>query len=536
MSRLHGPLITNASDWLSDRNWYGHGQQLADPRAHQRAKAEAQRLNLRMKRHLEDGEPANDRVVVWALARPAYREFQGDLQQEPAPSIARLYPSGFVAEKVVPRLRHADLQVTSVGHTSLSFETTVGRLRSLFGARLEVATQPVFYGADRVVHWPYLRFASPARLPRQLDEVLQEIGLPCPPTFARATPPGVGYTHLALPKELAECVQAFSGVYRGEGVKVALIDTGVFLDHEYFRTEASQISVTLAGDAMFARLDEWGHGTALTAAVSAVAPDAELTMVKLPMEAQDIALRWHTTDALRHVLQHNKPDIVICAWGLSENHPDLPKDLGPEMKAASIADNVVFVCAAGNCRDHLHPANLNEVIAVGGAYRDSGQIVASNFTSSFTSQVTQKSCPDLAGPSGDAPLGICVMAPTGRVSFFDVLQYHEGQKYPHGDETLPGDGWCGIGGSSIAAAVVGGVAALVRSASPALSAAEVKEILLTTAERVTKGINADGDRPPKATGAGFVNAKDAVEEALRRRPKFDFHIDPEKPFGLPVRK
>jgi subtilisin family serine protease len=491
-----------------------------------------------MQGRLQNRELDDELVTVWALARPATVDFEGDLSQQSATSLARLYPPGYVEFEVARQVRANDLRILTTGRASLSFETTVGLLGSLFSARLEVATQPVFYGSDRVVQWAYLRFAIPPRLPRTLKRVLFEVGLPCPPTFARANPPQVAYHHLVLPHDLARCVHADSVSYHGAGVKVAIIDTGVFLDHEYFRSHPYQISTLLEPDATFDRLDEWGHGTALAAAVLAVAPQAELTMVKLPMERQDIGLRNHVTDALRHTLQQIKPDVVVCAWGFSENHPNLPKDLDSEIKAAIADDQVNFVCATGNGRSHFFPANLPEVIAVGGAHRHSTGIAASNFTSSFTSQVTGKPCPDIAGPSGDGTLGIYAMAPTGRVSFFDVLQYHEGLSYPHGDETQPGDGWCGIGGSSIAAAVVGGVVALIRSADPGATPAEVKSTLMATAESVRGGMSADGELSPKATGAGFVNARDAMQETLSRklqRPAAGVSVDPNRPFGLPVR-
>jgi hypothetical protein len=90
----------------------------------------------------------------------------------------------------------------------------------------------------------------------------------------------------------------------------------------------------------------------------------------------------------------------------------------------------------------------------------------------------------------------------------------------------------GMGGTSAAAPMVAGVCALVRSANPALSAAEVKRIIATSAKRDAVDFSVDDQLPNdrRVSGAfdpqterspwfgyGIVSAADAVRMALETR-------------------
>jgi serine protease AprX len=92
-----------------------------------------------------------------------------------------------------------------------------------------------------------------------------------------------------------------------------------------------------------------------------------------------------------------------------------------------------------------------------------------------------------------------------------------------GDPLSQGDQYHHINGTSMSCPTVAGVAALVRSANPTLSADQVRELLMDTAEHKTQG----GKQPPSASdpfdvdpnyhpswGWGEVDAYAAVKEAL----------------------
>lgn len=368
------------------------------------AAAEGQRLYEQWNRRLNSGELENAPVTAYALARPGLADL-ADVMAAGGALLAELYADPRHVAGLAEALAGLDVRPVLRGLTSVTFETTVGRLRTLFGASLEIGVQPVIATALGVVWQPFLRFARP--------------------------------------------------------------------------------------------------------------------VVEMPLTSQALGLRRYAADAIIAAMQPQPaPGVVVCAWGVDERG-QLPPRWRTEILAQSAQHDTLFVCAAGNGGSHLHPADLDEVLAVGGAFQDAnGDYNASDFTSSFTSS-SGRHCPDIAGPSGPNPLGIYLMAPTDDVSYFDVLQHGRGLTYPDGDETAPGDSWCGLGGSSVAAAVVGAVAAIIRGAHPGLTAAGTKDILMRTAADIPFGQSADRHSPrpaggpePWAGGMGMVNCHAALCEAL----------------------
>jgi subtilisin family serine protease len=72
---------------------------------------------------------------------------------------------------------------------------------------------------------------------------------------------------------------------------------------------------------------------------------------------------------------------------------------------------------------------------------------------------------------------------------------------------LPSD-YASFQGTSMASPHVAGVAALIRSANPELTSAEVKEIMRNTA------VELDGENGQNQLGSGLIDAKAAVEAAM----------------------
>ncbi|MBN1207232.1 MAG: S8 family serine peptidase [Myxococcaceae bacterium] len=101
--------------------------------------------------------------------------------------------------------------------------------------------------------------------------------------------------------------------------------------------------------------------------------------------------------------------------------------------------------------------------------------------------------------------------PTASVSFADG-QAIKGLKGKDGKVRLVGVDYARLSGTSMATPHVSGVAALVWSARPSLTAAEVKEILLQTAE------DHGEPGPDNIYGRGLVQAKAALDELRQRYP------------------
>lgn len=92
--------------------------------------------------------------------------------------------------------------------------------------------------------------------------------------------------------------------------------------------------------------------------------------------------------------------------------------------------------------------------------------------------------------------------------------------------TVPGDKYRNLQGTSMAAPVASGIAALIRSYFPELTAAEVKEILKKSVVRVPGKVSLPGDESAKmvklkkiSVSGGVVNAYHAIELAIRQSEK-----------------
>ncbi|MDX6464642.1 MAG: hypothetical protein QOE55_8339, partial [Acidobacteriaceae bacterium] len=137
---------------------------------------------------------------------------------------------------------------------------------------------------------------------------------------------------------------------------------------------------------------------------------------------------------------------------------------------------------------------------------------ASGFASSI---FPGRNVPDLCGLVGMLPKAIYIMFPLQPNDQIDVG--NAGGTHPNGDETNNNDGWAAFSGTSAAAPQLAGVSALIKQACPALTPAQVKDILIKSARDVTTGTcnpatggNAATVGPDLATGAGLADAQKAV--------------------------
>ena len=157
------------------------------------------------------------------------------------------------------------------------------------------------------------------------------------------------------------------------------------------------------------------------------------------------------------------------------------------------------------------------MIAVGGVFKPkSGPLRASEFASAFTSRVYQgRKVPDCCGLCGNGERADYIMLPVPAGSDHDV-------DFGVFDGTTKHDGWARFSGTSAAAPQVAAVCALMLEKNPALTPAQLKNLLKASAIDVEHGRAAkmDGDDglaatvgSDRATGAGLVDAKAAVDMA-----------------------
>ncbi len=286
---------------------------------------------------------------------------------------------------------------------------------------------------------------------------------------------------------------------KGKGVVVAAIDTGVFGDHEQLRGRMLPDGRGWL-DPVEGRQDPYdnhGHGTSvLSLAVGAntagktigVAPEAEWAVAL--GNWNNFYSRSRMTRAADWVLRTVRPDVVINAW--SDSHGECNSFDLPFINAWKAAGMFV-VFPAGNAGpspgSDESPANLAGTVPHGGPVFSTGGLDRSeNGVQVFThSSRGPNSCggqpfPTLSAPGADLPFA-----------------------YP------PTADHYGTGnGTSLAAGLVGGAAALLIEADPDLTPEELEEILIRTAR----------DLPPAGrdpdTGAGILDLAAALD-AVRSR-------------------
>jgi len=295
--------------------------------------------------------------------------------------------------------------------------------------------------------------------------------------------------------------------YRGQGVTIVVIDTGVNGDLPEFRTKRRDVRVTMPGGNHW--IDPMGHGT-MAAAIACgvrghgarydgVAPDAELVPVRVPVDHRqsfdDVWLPYIYGDLLR--LQRDKVisgRIVIshsiAVEGCEATYADHERDGVVAAVRRCIDAGMVFVFAAGN--NHIRCAHAatadapstiwalssyDPIISVGTVdWTDSNQTAGRDHASSSRGKgewASATSKPDVVAPTyGDVRYGN------------DYSDRH----------------WWGTSG---AAAQVAGLAALMLSKNPSLSPADVQAI-----------ITANTTPLPKASrlcvGSGLINCEQAV--------------------------
>lgn len=270
---------------------------------------------------------------------------------------------------------------------------------------------------------------------------------------------------------------------RGAGVTVAVIDTGVdgsVPDLAGAVVGGTDLSGLGSADGQTPVGDESWHGTAVAELIAGrgtggsngvmgVAPEASILTVSVELGEGAVGSDGQIADAVRWAVDHGA-DVINLS--LTRNSLDWPQSWDDAFSYAFDHD-VVIVAAAGNrgtgTEEVGAPATIPGVVAVAGVDRDG------TASQDASSQGTT----------------IAVSAPSERLIAVD----------PDGSPRV----WSGTSG---AAPIVSGLAALVRSAHPELDADDVVNRLIATADP-------KGDPVPGPIyGYGLIDAAAAVTAAV----------------------
>ena len=287
----------------------------------------------------------------------------------------------------------------------------------------------------------------------------------------------------------------------GSGVTVALLDTGVSQVDDLGRRVDARIDFTPGG----AGEDQYGHGTHLAGVIAGngsdsggkwrgVAPAAHLISIKVAgadgstdVSVVIAALQWVVT----HRDQYNIR-VLNVAFGTDGDQPYALDPLDAAVERAWAAGITVVVSAGNRGSDAgtiNKPGDDPYVITVGAADLNGTSDRSDDRVAPFSSRgPTQDGFekPDLVAP------GISIVSTRSVGSTIDQ---------GHPDAVVDANYFKGTG-TSQAAAVVSGVAALMYDVNPSLKPNQVKGMLLSTAYK-TAAYRVGG-------GAGLVDAEGAV--------------------------
>ncbi|MDD7942428.1 S8 family serine peptidase [Actinomycetospora lutea] len=451
-------------------------------------------------------------TLLSTAARP-HSDTVGDLRADPGQ-----------LDRAAAELARLGFRILATSRLSLSIEGSRGLFAETFGTEMTEYTVPT---PESVFTRPSaMSFAAPAvgaavEPPPSLAGLVAGAYVQPPFVYlSTVLPPRPMKHHLVVPGDVAALTNA-STVHRegttGNGVTVAMIDSGFWVDHPYYVAHGYTMSRILGPGASDLHRDEVGHGTAEAANILAVAPDVTFIGVK---SGPSLAAAFKETVKLG-------PDVISVSLGFDlrdpgtglplSSLPNLHKALEAEI-AQAVADGIVVVFSAGN--GHIaFPGMHPDVISAGGVSVDaSSDLQASDYASAFVSRIYPgRACPDVCGLVGMKPHADLILLPLEPGCDIDRdTAAHDG--------TVADDGWSVISGTSAAAPQLAGVVALLLQKNPGLSPAEVKTALRTAARDVVKG-SANGISNPvrqngrlthvglragqgrdSATGSGLVDA------------------------------
>ena len=299
---------------------------------------------------------------------------------------------------------------------------------------------------------------------------------------------------------------------QGSNVTVAVLDSG-FATHDDLSASnvVTQVDFTGANDPT----DLYGHGTHISGIVAGrgtvdgehrgVAPGAKIVSLKV-LDENGVGYTSGVIRALDWVLA-NQATYGIDVINMSLGHPVYePAADDPLVQAAEMAWNagIVVVASAGNAGADGHgtitsPGNSPRIITVGSLTDWNTLDATDDATSTFSSR----------GPTlGDRYAKPDLIAPGNRVVSLRVDGSKLDADFPNSrvqfDPNSPPD-YYEMSGTSMAAAMVSGTAALMLEKEPTLDPDSIKARLMRSAAKVDMG-------DPFATGAGILDIQAALGE------------------------
>ena len=295
-----------------------------------------------------------------------------------------------------------------------------------------------------------------------------------------------------------------------EAIKVAIIDEGFEVSHPEIKDQifATYNVMTGTTDVSNTSTSTFSHGTAVAGVIASkylgVAPEAQLILINIDL-LDDYQSSSTLTEADLITAFQKAVDlgaqVINCSWGGGTVSGILSAKI-QELKD----NNITVVFSAGNDSSNLDSdgttdeSELSSVIGVG----------ASSVENDITSYSNYGSQIDLIAPAGgnttDGLLGILSLDLTGTNGINTSTQLG-----------LVNYNYSFVQGTSFSAPTVSGVVALLLAAKPTLTANEIRQILIDTADKVgtSNGADYSVNNFDVKRAYGKINAGNAMTEALK---------------------
>ena len=322
--------------------------------------------------------------------------------------------------------------------------------------------------------------------------------------------------------------------FTGDGIGVAIFDSGVDPSHADL---SGRIAVSKGFVESFSNdgIDDYGHGTHVAGLIAGtgdtsfaqgydeyiagIAPDADIINLRV-LDESGAGRTSYVLDAIDWVLEHHEAYNIRVA-NLSLGLPPMSSYKTDPLAVACaqmVQEGIVVVAAAGNYGDYnginvyggiTSPAYSPYVIAVGAVDAGDSEVRSDDEVAAFSSRgptlYDGLAKPDLVAP------GVAVRSTLARNGYL-YDEFPETAVNPCSEGVScwwgyrPSPKYQELSGTSMAAPVVAGAAALVLQANRSLTPNAVKAILMGTAQVL------DGE-PYVHQGAGLLNVVGAVDLA-----------------------
>ena len=295
--------------------------------------------------------------------------------------------------------------------------------------------------------------------------------------------------------------------FLGRKIKVAVIDSGLQVDHEDLQGVVVKTYDVKTGSEDVSPPNEYLiHGHEVTGVIAArnnsfgmvgVAPEVEIYFIRLPFEDGSMPTSY-IVDAFEKAKEWNV-DVINCSWGTNDVDETVQKTIEELAKKGRNGKGTIIVFAVGNeggRMDDRDEAALDVVIGVGATDETNLRAEYSNFGPQL----------DVMAPGG-GHIGITTLDLMG----FDgiarenenYILFDDYNSYPYRVSTP-------FAGTSAAAPIVTGVVALLLEANPNLTRENVYNALACSADKIGN-VPYGSDGFNEYYGYGKVNVHKALQ-------------------------